>query len=289
MKMKKTSNKPLNRNILGLVLTSNRADLYNREECDNSIYYQMMLVRCHPRFTREIETIRKELGIKLIQYPNSGSMTVTTSPFLDFGMEMNQKILKRVVVLAEKYYLRDNWFDALMTYVVSDVLPIPSKDNAIELRPYNEGPSGLVDVKSFGIHLELNDELELGEAIIRYYKQLLKYPRIQITQKLTSKNQLKKWVDENWDQLIEPELRKMNSNIKPAASIERLALGLWLWELRDLKKKSWDQIDDEIDIIEASDPDFFGTDENTMITPDRAKGPDLIYTAKTKLGEFFPL
>jgi hypothetical protein len=288
MNMKKTRDEDVNQNILQLVLTSARCDLKIRDNYDNSALFYMMLILCHPKVAEDIALVRKKLNLDLLSYPCEGSIGDKISLPWHYGLEGYQNIAKKTLELMTKYNLGDNWQDVLMVYLVSDVLPVPMSSKGIELRPYNEGPSGLVGMRSFGSHLMLNDNEENGADIISYYQQLLKYPRIQITERLTSKNQLKNWIDENWDEKIQPQLKKMPSKIKPAASIERLALGLWLRELKEVRKLSWDQIEKQIDSIEDDNLDFFGVDESRM-TPDRAKGPDLIYSAKSALAEFYPL
>jgi hypothetical protein len=288
MYMKKTRDEAINQSILQLVLTSARCDLEIREKYDNSALFYMMLILCHPKVAEDVSSIRKELDLNLLSYPRDGSIGDKISLPWHFGLEGYQNVSKKTLELMRKYNLSDNWQDVIRVYLVSDVLMEPKSDEGIEFRPYNEGPSELVDARSFGEHLMLNDDEENGKDIISYYQQLLKYPRIQITERLTSKNQLKNWIDENWDEQIQPQLKELPSKIKPAASIERLALGLWLRELKEFKKMNWDQIEKQIDSIEDNNPDFFGSDENRM-TPDRAKGPDLIYSAKSALAEFYPL
>lgn len=281
--MKKTSESDINFKIIELVLTEDRCDIWLFQNFDNSTLYYALLILCHPRFTRDIEAIRKELDIALVDYPFGKDISDISGLTYYYGLEKYQEISKKVHELLSKYNLWDNWFVPLAVYLISGVLPVAGKNNAIEWYP-------IMDKKHFfigsaSVSWDTDDEYAFLENL---YGERVRHPSIAITEKLTSKNQLKTWIDENWDNTIEPELRKIPSRLKKAASVERLAIGLWLWEMRDLKKMSWEEIDREIRHVEDKNDSIWG-DEKNDLTPTTAKGPDLIYSAKQALSEFYPL
>ncbi len=281
--MKKTDDSKVSYKILELVLRADRCDIWLFQNFDNSTLYYALLILGHPRFTRDIEAIRKELDIALVDYPIDKDISDISGLAYYYGLEKYQEISKKVHGLLAKYNLWDNWFVPLTTYVVSGVLPVAGKNNAIEWYPIMEKNHFFIGPTS--ANWDTYDEYAFLENL---YGERVKYPSISITEKLTSKNQLKEWIDENWDTLIEPELRNIPSRLKKAASVERLAIGLWLWEMRDLKKMSWEEIDREIRRVEDTSEGIWGDDKNDL-APTTAKGPDLIYSAKQALSEFYPL
>jgi len=282
--MKKTSDGSINYKVLQLVLSEDCCDIGVYENFDNSTLYYSLLITSHPKFNQDIEGIRKDLDIELVNYPKNGTVGDVVGLISYFGLEKYQEILKRVLDLIVKYNLWDNWLEPLGVYIVSGVLPVAMVNNPIVWYPITE--EGKITLSS--TFTLLDDDADTNDFLLHYYRNRLRYPSISITEKVTSKNQLKEWIDENWDEKIEPELRKIPPRLKKAASVERLAIGLWLWKMRDKKEMSWEEIDDEINRLEKHDPDFFGNGENSFI-PDKVKGPDLVYTAKMSLSDFYPL
>lgn len=280
--MKKTSDSSINYKVLQLVLREDRCDIGVYENFDNSTLYYALIILSHPKLTHDAEEIRKQLDITLVDYPTDGDMGDVSGLTYYYGIEKYQQISIRVHELLTKYNLWNNWFVPFSVYVLSGVLPVAGKNNAIEWYPIMDKRHVLISSAAISWDDNEYDFLE------RLYGERVKYPSLTFTEKISSKNQLKEWIDENWDEKIEPELRKIPSRLKKAASVERLAIGLWLWEMRDQKEMSWEEIDDEINRLEKHDPDFFGNEENNVV-PDKVKGSDLIYAAKAALADFYPL
>lgn len=281
--MKKTDDSKVSFKILELVLRADRCDIGIFDNYDNSALYYALLILSHPKFTRDIESIRNDLMIELIEYPHGSSLgDVMQIPWYH-GPEKYQEILRRVIDLIKKYNLWDNWIRPLTVYVVSGVLPVAYGNEPIVWYPIMSEKNVTLSPTQFA--LEDDSDFSLMQ---HYYGKRTQYPSIALTEKLTSKNQLKGWIDENWNTLIEPELINIPSRLKKSASIERLAIGLWLWEMRDLKKMGWEEIDEEIRRVQDKNKNIWG-DEKNDLTPTTAKGPDLIYSAKQALSEFYPL
>lgn len=281
--MKKTDDSKVSFKILELVLRAERCEISIFDSYDNSTLYYALLILSHPRFTRDIESIRKDLDIELIEYPHDSSLGDVMQIPWSHGPEKYKQVLRRVIDLTKKYNLWENWVRPLTVYVVSGVLPVANGNEPIVWYPIMS--EKVVTLSPTAFALEDDSDFALMQ---HYYGKRTQYPSIAITEKLTSKNQLKAWIDENWDNTIEPELRNIPSRLKKAASVERLAIGLWLWEMRDLKKMSWEEIDKEIHRVQQVNKDIWG-DEKNDLTPTTAKGPDLIYSAKQALSEFYPL
>lgn len=219
-----------------------------------------LLIIFHPTVIHDVQNIINKIKLKeFVPYPKIGNFVnlfkilekIPAGKFTILESECKQMI--------KKYKLQINWLFPLMIMVLTGVLPIPYHEESFDF--FNK----ITDIK-------INDEL----------------PCILIKRKPTSANELKNWIDENWEKVIKPVTDKLSTegNKFSNTNAAKLALGLVFNKIGG-KKIGWNKVDDFITKIEEIDENFFG--ENGECTPDITELTKLAYESRIKLNEFYPI
>lgn len=254
----------------------------------------------HPQIRIDLENIRKYLKINTILYNeifinNDRNYLGSFSGYINRLIEQklitetqSDKSLKFSGALIKRYGLtRKDYLKSIEIYLLTDVFPVKYGSSKISFYPTNHFENQY-NIKTENISLikpKATDAIMLGSTLSSYSA----FPNIQITHKIKSPHELTNWIKLNWGD-IKKETDKLSDIKFVDINIDRLATGIWLWDLKHNKKWSLDKIDREITKLSDQDDSFWGVfnDDENMYPPSRTQCSDLIINAQSYMNSFLP-
>lgn len=165
----------------------------------------------------------------------------------------SQKLWKEAESIESKYHLGNGWQEAFFVYIIFDILPLEKWEVPPVIMMTGEQ---YIALHFYSYHLygsgNLEQLLEGGISLEQHYKKVISRPRLKkqaiiaITSKCSKQN-LKDWIDRNWESVqVEAAMRHLPRR-RPTRRPMQLNLFQDIARLRDEEKKTFQEITKELD------------------------------------------
>lgn len=225
------------------IINLSKIDIYSTMpepiiQFDKTLLFNALLIANHPKITEAIYKIRRRLKIfKLWEYkkkfePEEGYINISIT---NMSQELREKMNNELKIFFKSFgknIPKDNWKDAISTYILADILPLPLNTS-----------------NNFKIYSGLVDSLP---------KKIQGYVAIVIKKRIRERelNQLIKFIRENKYQIVNATKDLPRETIKRFdVEITKLSIGLWIYKNAELSNEDMERLIDEKNMI---DENYFG-------------------------------